>query len=803
MSREPGFWTRVGSGVDTLIETVAGPAPEQQRPQRPGRPYPLGILFVHGMGEQERGDTITHMGDALTEWLRRYLGHDGFRLQDATLRSREGVAAGTTSHANSGRANATVILGEHENAQEPPEQWLLAESWWADAFRPASFGELAAWAIGVGPWLIASQASGLEQRLVRPGRSIVRRVFDGFVFVLLMVIAGLVAAVITPLAIALLLLSLIPIPFVSAFAQRIARNLAGSFGDLLVFVRSPVRFAAMAERVRQDVEWLDTECDRIMVVAHSQGSAVAWHAIRRTAQQQEGQRARVELFLTFGQAFRKLKSLHRLHTRVGGDRQFGFAALATASTLFLLIAAVQGIAVVGTLIAVGGDLGDLWDAAAPSVVAVAGSVAAVSVIQRILSDFADSNDRRAQDLILDDLEEVRSSLAGFRWLDLWASADPAPNGPLFTKGAARVASYRIRNVASTALDHSVYWSNVTEFVSAVAFAASSLTPGGPLGSHPIPVALQQASRVREARVTALACARVLVLAAFAATAVGLGSDLPGIGATILAFVADIPLMPDWFSGWPAPAQAAVAILALAAVALAGWWVLTWAWHAVVRTDEYAFFGSRPQIMWTPWAVAWAVVAGIVPTAVIGWLAWSRGDFTFVVVYLVVALIGLLVVARLLATDEPRLWPSSAYGRLRQANGRWELVFERWLRHPPERIWEALTSEEVLAGWFPPTTEEDLRPDASRVVATEPPRVLEFTWRGDGLQFMLEPHGEVTRMTLVDVLADRAKASSVAAEWHMALDKLETRLDDGAAADPATWNPLQQTYAARFGRKGAG
>ena len=35
--------------------------------------YRLGLLLVHGMGEQERGDTITQMGDALTEWLRRWI----------------------------------------------------------------------------------------------------------------------------------------------------------------------------------------------------------------------------------------------------------------------------------------------------------------------------------------------------------------------------------------------------------------------------------------------------------------------------------------------------------------------------------------------------------------------------------------------------------------------------------------------------------------------------------------------------------------------------------------------------------
>ncbi len=47
--------------------------------------YRLGLLFVHGMGEQERGDTITQMGDALTEWLRRCYDGDssGSRMTTA------------------------------------------------------------------------------------------------------------------------------------------------------------------------------------------------------------------------------------------------------------------------------------------------------------------------------------------------------------------------------------------------------------------------------------------------------------------------------------------------------------------------------------------------------------------------------------------------------------------------------------------------------------------------------------------------------------------------------------------------
>ena len=657
MSEDAPLWQKVGLAVDSALHTLVAPEPEPP----PEKTYRLGILFVHGMGQQERGDTITQMGDALTEWLRRWLGNDRFSLRDATLRGPEATAAGTTSPAASGRANATVVLTRRKDDPEPGDKWLLAESWWADAFRQATLGELVAWAIGVGPWLIASQAAGLEHRLRRPGRSPLRWLIDEAVFAILVIIAAVVAALITPLALALLLFSLIPIPVISGFVQGLARNLSGSFGDLLVFVRSPVRFAAMAERVRQDIEWLDRNCDRIMVVAHSQGSAVAWQAIRRTAQRPEGERAQIAMFFTFGQAFRKLKSLHRLHTRVGGFRQFLFAALATASTLFLLIAGVVGYFTVGTLIGAGGDLGELWDRAALAVVAIVASFVTVGIIQLLLAKYAEANDAKAQDLILNDVVDVRAALPGISWVDLWASADPAPNGPLFTKQVDGVASYRIRNLASTALDHSVYWSNMTEFVSAVAFAASSVTKAGPLGSEPIPARLRQAAGVREIRVTALACARVAVLAASVATLIALVKDLPDIGIAITGFLSKLPLVGNLFVGWGGTLLGALGAAAIAIVAFTIWSLLLSTWHAVIRTDEARFFGRSSQETWTIWAVLWAAAAAAIPTAVIAWLAVSRADLTFFVIFAAITVVGVMVVIRLLRSDEPRLADPTAGG----------------------------------------------------------------------------------------------------------------------------------------------
>ena len=625
--------------------------------QPPSKDYALGILFIHGMGEQARGDTITEMGDATTEWLRRWLGNDGFRLEKAELRSREGAAAGTPSPATSGRGSATVVLRRSAEREGEGQRWLLAESWWADAFRPASFTELAWWAIGVGPWLIASQLAGLRERLKSPLRGPLTWLVDGLVFVLLFLVAAVVAALIAPLAILLLLLSLIPLPFVGVLAQSIARNLAGSFGDLLVFVRSPVRFAAMAERVREDVEALGSGCERVMIVAHSQGSAVAWHAIRRTAQAQHGKRREertpLVMFVTFGQAFRKLKALHRLHTRVGRSRQFECAIWALASTVCLLLTGIATYSAVGLLLGAEGDFGLLVDTAWPVLVLIGVLVGLVGGIQTQLAALASNNDAKAQDLILGDLEEVKRELRNFRWLDLWASADPAPNGQLFSVDVPKVDSYRLRNLGSTLLDHSVYWSNMTEFVSAIVFAASSLVQGAPTGSEQIPVRLRRASATRDVRVTALAAGRVVVAAAFVAAIIGFREVLPDIGSVVVTLLLWIPFVPDDVNDWPGLVRGFLGAAVIAATAALAWRIWVVGWNAVIHSDELRFFNRQDEVTWPASAQVWAWSVGVVPTALmIGISLWWR-DATFFLVYAGFAVAALLVVARMTRSTERR------------------------------------------------------------------------------------------------------------------------------------------------------
>jgi hypothetical protein len=623
----------------------------------PAKTYRLGLLFVHGMGEQGRGDTVTEMGDALTEWLRRWISERGagFRIREATLREESGASTGPSAHVS------VVLTDEKGVAQE----WLLAESYWAGAFRPATFRELVMWAVSVGPWLIASQGSGIHRRVwgaeVRPQDRWWVMPLRVLSTVFVIALAALVAAIVTPLAIVLLLVSAIPIPVVSGVARGLAQNLAGSFGDLLVLVRSPVRFAAMAERVRKDIELLDSECDRVMVVAHSQGSAVAWQGIRRAAQMPAPDRPRVSLFVSFGQAMRKLKSLYRLH-QIGGSMQTRFSLLALLSSVLLVLVLITGVLAISDLLVAEGRLltamrdGDwYWSV-------LIGSFAGVIVVQLVLQAMATANDNAAELELLDEIREVRRGFGDFRWVDLWASADPASNGPLLASPEADieayVASYKVRNQASPALDHSIYWSNVTEFVSAIALMASRLAWPNAIGRRSF-AELREAITVRDRRVDMLAVARVVYFVGAAFAIFGAQGSLVSWGRTIRGFVRDLPLTPDeWFAAWFEPVEGLLAAAVLALGALVVWLILRSLWAGPIRSDETDFFRGRPGKPFSVWATLWFVAAMALPVVAVAWVALNlvgEGALWFVVAAAVTAAVASLATITVLSAGGVRLY----------------------------------------------------------------------------------------------------------------------------------------------------
>jgi uncharacterized protein YndB with AHSA1/START domain len=153
--------------------------------------------------------------------------------------------------------------------------------------------------------------------------------------------------------------------------------------------------------------------------------------------------------------------------------------------------------------------------------------------------------------------------------------------------------------------------------------------------------------------------------------------------------------------------------------------------------------------------------------------------------------------------------------------RWTLVFTRDLRHPPEKVWAALTEPDQLAAWAPYTADRDLsKPGdailtmiddeesqdlAAKVVRAEAPALLEYSWGDDHLRWDLEATATGTRLTLRHTVQDRDWLPKAAAGWHICLDVAEKLLDGnpippirGAAAADHGWTELNDQYAERFG-----
>jgi uncharacterized protein YndB with AHSA1/START domain len=153
----------------------------------------------------------------------------------------------------------------------------------------------------------------------------------------------------------------------------------------------------------------------------------------------------------------------------------------------------------------------------------------------------------------------------------------------------------------------------------------------------------------------------------------------------------------------------------------------------------------------------------------------------------------------------------ALARLTHADGRHQLTFTRTLRHPPEKVWRALTEPEHLAAWFPQEVRGGWAVGAAlrfvdggdeaaafdgEVLAYDPPKLLEFTWGTDELRFELAPRDGGCVLTLIAVFDEVGRAARDAAGWDACLDVLEAGLDGAPAPDAgARWIAWHERYVA--------
>jgi len=154
--------------------------------------------------------------------------------------------------------------------------------------------------------------------------------------------------------------------------------------------------------------------------------------------------------------------------------------------------------------------------------------------------------------------------------------------------------------------------------------------------------------------------------------------------------------------------------------------------------------------------------------------------------------------------------------------RWTLVVVRDLRHPPDKVWRAITEPEHLRAWAPFDSDRSLGAMGTAQLSTvgtptphitetqvkraEAPKVLQYSWGGNDMRWGLEPlAGGGTRLTLWHNI-DRGFISMGAAGWHICLDVLDRflagrpigRLVGPDALKFGGWQRLNAEYAKQFG-----
>jgi hypothetical protein len=484
-------------------------------------PVTLGILLVHGIGEQRRGDTLVTWLDTIIATINR-----GTRRQ-ASASVEWAELVGPEADSNSA-AHAVVRITSNGMG----ERWVVVEGWWADAFIAPPFAQLVGWSFRAVPWALAMHAAQRFYHSSDPdaGHRWLRRAGAVLQAVVLLFLAPFIILLLALLA----LVGLIPSDKLRTSIGRIQRTLAATAGDSLVFLESPVRSAAMCSAVMSAFAKLDTlcraaGCTRRVVVAHSQGATVSLEALTqlartsRTETRQDRAGTPGLFFITLGAGINKLGALRWLSTHSGLTDEkkkpeeetlierdpvraacLGLLAMAGLGFWFWHLIATQQLTwtqfwaipaggfaasvIVGLLVTLMLRMNDRYADAYPwfrklSIAVVVtvfagmaiGGVAASEwynlavmpfyfAVMLVIALIATLRLTLSNDI----QERIKKTIAPpsnvTAWRDFWATADPVPNGATLTSDANSPVGTRIWNEGSVLGDHTAYWQNRDGFV---------------------------------------------------------------------------------------------------------------------------------------------------------------------------------------------------------------------------------------------------------------------------------------------------------------------------------------------------
>jgi hypothetical protein len=393
----------VGSGSGTPVpEAFSVQAPTLPLPTDPNR---TGIVFVHGIGDQQASGTLLDWSgpivDLLTDWRR---DHD--KPGDPVVRSDYDLTGARLPY---------VELEINEYAGHPAQTWVLTEAWWAQSTRPPTLPAMISYSLrALGPILrgITKGYHVLERRWARRTEfargyayrehgyqharlvkeSLSGRRHDWIYWLDMFQMRLTYIAVPAIFAVSYVALVLydpfrrIPIKALqdSATLKSIDFKLTKWFGGLPNVSDDKLQSANVRTRLVNAIRGLRAQgCSRIVVVAHSGGAIVSFETLCDPVYVDEP----VDKLITLGEGL-------GLAWRIDETR--------------------------------GGLPGD----------------------SRLKGD-------------------LRSLRPKLRWVDFWSTYDPAPAGPLSPSRGVKLVRHQSRttiNRMSLLEDHGAYWDNDEDFL---------------------------------------------------------------------------------------------------------------------------------------------------------------------------------------------------------------------------------------------------------------------------------------------------------------------------------------------------
>lgn len=294
-----------------------------------GRPAPrrsVGVLFVHGIGQQAQSSCLREFSAPMVSWL------DDWHRNNANGRL-PALTGSTLSYGEPlGAVPAHFTLAVPGVDPAKTATWIFAEGWWAARLDPPRLVAMLGWTLHIGRTIARQLAVAAVSHLPdvwrhvalggrKPGsfaqrlQAAVGILIESLSLILLVV--GYISATLIGYVVLfpLFLIAHIPLEPVQQFVLlRLLRPLLVDFvGDFRVYVSDEVQGVHIRAGVERSLEWLATQCDDIVVVAHSQGAVVAYDTL--VAGRSAGI-AKVRKLVTMGSALNKAWKLEEVPARL-------------------------------------------------------------------------------------------------------------------------------------------------------------------------------------------------------------------------------------------------------------------------------------------------------------------------------------------------------------------------------------------------------------------------------------------------------------------------------------------------------